>query len=249
MSVSGAIGKELGESPKRWPREADTAPTMSIGRVCEIVSREFPSVNPPRLRLLEKHGIVFPARLSNGYRGYSEADVQRILYALRQQRDSYLPLDKIGDNLAILDRGQEPVPLEPVARIVATDGEVKLPKASRVTVRQIMDYTSASTDLLGKMVAAKLISPDLSGRFSSHAVAVVQAVMRLESAGIEPRSLRSAKSAANAAVDLIDKMVSPNRAKNTAVSKDRARQDAYDLGEILSSLVNSLIVQGIEELS
>lgn len=249
MSHSVASHKESGESPRKWPPGVDNTPTLTISRVCEIVSREFPSVNPPRLRLLEKHGIVSPARLSNGYRGYSKADVERIRYALRQQRDSYLPLAKIGDNLAILDRGDEPAPVEPTARIVANDGEVVVPKSSRVTVRQIMDYTSVSSETLEKMVLAKLISPDLSGRFSSRAVAVVRAVMKLEMVGIEPRGLRSAKSSANAAVDLIDKVVGPNRAKNTAAAKDRARQDAHDLAGILSALVEALIMQGVEELS
>ncbi|MST48843.1 MerR family transcriptional regulator [Mobiluncus holmesii] len=222
---------------------------MSISRVQELVSTEFPSVSQAKLRLLEKHGIVDPARRANGYRGYSEADVERIRYALRQQRDSYLPLDKIGENLAMLDRGEDPIPTEPVARMVSNDGEVVLPKTSRVTVRQIMDYTAVSAESLDKMVTAKLISPDLSTRFSPRAIEVVRALMQLEQAGIEPRNLRAAKSSANAAVDLIDKVVGPKRAKNTAAAKDRARQDAYDLAQILSSLIEALILQGVEELS
>lgn len=222
---------------------------MPIGRVCELVAQEFPSVSQSKLRMLENHGIVFPARLSNGYRAYSPADVERIRYALRQQRDSYLPLAKIGENLALLDRGEEPVPVEPTARMVVSDGEVTLPKTSRVTVRQIMDYTAASSETLEKMVAAKLITPDLSGRFTSRALAVVQAVMQLESIGIEARNLRSAKSAANGAVDLIDKVVGPARAKNTAAAQDRARQDAHDLAGVLATLVKALIMQGVEELS
>lgn len=249
MNSSNTARKFDGESPNRWPFEVDNTPSMPIRQVIELVSPEFPSVTQSKLRSLETHGIVCPARCTNGYRAYSAADVERIRYALRQQRDSYLPLAKIGQNLALLDCGEDPVPLEPTARVVVSDGEVAVPKTKRVTVRQIMDYTSVSSESLEKMVAAKLIAPDLSGRFSARAVAVVRAVMQLEAVGIEPRNLRSTKSAANSAVDLIDKVVGPARAKNTAVAKDRARQDAHDLGTILASLVEALIMQGLEEIS
>lgn len=250
MNLSNTARKFDGESPNCWPFEVDSTPSMSIRQVIELVASEFPSVTQSKLRLLETHGIVCPARCANnGYRAYSLADVERIRYALRQQRDSYLPLAKIGQNLALLDCGEEPVPLEPIARMVVSDGEVAVPKTKRVTVRQIMDYTSVSSETLEKMVAAKLIAPDLSGRFSVRAVAVVRAVMQLEAVGIEPRNLRSAKSAANSAVDLIDKVVGPARAKNTAVSKDRARQDAHDLATILASLIEALTMQGVEEIS
>lgn len=237
------------DAPGIWPQGADIEPSLSISKVQQLLVKEFPSVSKAKLRLLEKHGIVAPARMSNGYRGYSEADVERIRYALRQQRDSYLPLDRIGKNLTLLDRGEQPLQAEPVARVVARDGEVALPETGkRLTVRQILDYTGVGAQALEKYVEAKFITPDLSGRFSSRVVPVVNALVVLEKAGIEPRNLRSARSAANATLDLVDKVVSPTRQRNNAAAKERARLEANNLAEQLSSLVDSLIQLGVEEL-
>lgn len=231
-----------------WPPEVSHEPTMSIGRVHEIIVREFPSVSQAKLRNFEKHGIVCPARMSNGYRGYSLADLERIRYALKAQRDSYLPLNQIGENLRLLDLGEEPLPVQPVMRVVASEGQVRLPNHSRISLRDLLVYTGASEELLEKAVNAKLITPDFSSRFSSGAVAVVQALEVLEKQGIEPRNLRSVYSAVNAILDLIDRVVAPERQKNNAAAKDRAQMRAVELSAQLQALAEALLAVGVEEL-
>lgn len=249
-SAARQLSSSLEPDQPYWPHDTSREPVYTIGKVLDVLCGEFPSLNAPKLRMLEKFGIVMPARMANGYRGYSQADLERLRYALRIQRDSFLPLENIGENLAILDRGGEPPAVEPVARVVASHGVLEeLPPTSRLTVRQLMDYTGVDAEDLDAMVKAKLISPDLSGRFPYPAIHVVAAVTQLQAAGIGLRNLRPARSAANSALDLIEAATFSGRHKSNAAAKERARAQAYDLAKGLSTLVEALISQGVEEIT
>ena len=125
---------------------------------------------------------------------------------------------------------------------------MRQPASSRITLRDLQVYTGASEELLEKAVNAKLITPDFSSRFSSGAVAVVQALEVLEKQGIEPRNLRSVYSAINAILDLIDRVVAPERQKNNAAAKDRAQLRATELSAQLAALAEALLSVGVEEL-
>src|SRR5690625_7627311 len=102
---------------------------MSIGTVLSLLQPEFPAVRISKLRFLEEQGLVSPRRSGSGYRMYSQADVERLRYALTAQRDSFLPLRVIRDQLEDLDAGR-PVASAPGTRVVARDGELVRPRPS-----------------------------------------------------------------------------------------------------------------------
>ena len=77
---------------------------------------------------------------------------------------------------------------------------------------------------------------------------MVQALEVLEKQGIEPRNLRSVYSAVNAILDLIDRVVAPERQKNNAAAKDRAQMRAVELSAQLQALAEALLAVGVEEL-
>src|SRR5436305_11912981 len=76
---------------------------MSIGEVLAHLRVDFPDTTISKLRFLETEGLVEPRRTAAGYRKYSTADVARLRYVLTAQRDHYLPLRVIRDQLAALD--------------------------------------------------------------------------------------------------------------------------------------------------
>ncbi len=91
------------------PTPAVAAPTsglISIGEVLAQLREDFPDVTISKLRFLEAEGLVEPQRTPAGYRKYSDADVQRLRYVLAAQRDRFLPLRVIRDQLAAIDRGE-----------------------------------------------------------------------------------------------------------------------------------------------
>ena len=72
---------------------------MNIGEVLEILEVEFPGVTVSKLRYLESRGLVRPERSPAGYRRYTDEDVSRLTWVLRQQRDRFLPLKVIAKML------------------------------------------------------------------------------------------------------------------------------------------------------
>ncbi len=77
---------------------------MKIGEVLERLVDEFPDVTISKLRYLESEGLVRPDRSPAGYRRYTDDDVARLTWVLRQQRDRFLPLKVIAE---MLEKGQD----------------------------------------------------------------------------------------------------------------------------------------------
>ena len=73
---------------------------MSIGEVLALLKGEFPDVTISKIRFLESQGLLDPERTPSGYRKFYEADIERLRWNLRQQRENFLPLKVIRGRLA-----------------------------------------------------------------------------------------------------------------------------------------------------
>src|SRR5512145_27300 len=71
----------------------------TIGSVCEELREEFPDISVSKIRYLEDQGLVAPRRTRGGYRLFSPDDVERLTRILRLQRDEFLPLRVIREEL------------------------------------------------------------------------------------------------------------------------------------------------------
>jgi DNA-binding transcriptional MerR regulator len=87
---------------------------MSIGEVLGRLRPEFPDVTISKLRFLEAEGLVEPLRAPSGYRKYTAAHLDRLRFVLAAQRDRYLPLRVIREQIAATDRGERVVGLPAV---------------------------------------------------------------------------------------------------------------------------------------
>jgi DNA-binding transcriptional MerR regulator len=72
---------------------------LSIGEVLSLLQEEFPDVTISKIRFLESQGLLDPERTPSGYRKFYEADIDRLRWILRQQKEHYLPLRVIKDRL------------------------------------------------------------------------------------------------------------------------------------------------------
>ncbi len=81
--------------------EPAQAPRLqTIGAVCRRLKAEFPDISISKIRYLEEQGLLAPRRTRGGYRMFSEDDVDRLETILRLQRDEFLPLRVIRQELA-----------------------------------------------------------------------------------------------------------------------------------------------------
>jgi DNA-binding transcriptional MerR regulator len=74
---------------------------LRIGEVVRQLRDEFPDISISKIRFLEDEGLLNPQRTPGGYRLFAEHDVERLLTILRLQRDEFLPLRVIRDELAV----------------------------------------------------------------------------------------------------------------------------------------------------
>src|ERR1700744_1263866 len=73
---------------------------VTIGTVCKALQQEFPDISISKIRYLEDQKLLTPRRTQGGYRLYTQNDIQRLRTILRLQRDEFLPLRVIRQELA-----------------------------------------------------------------------------------------------------------------------------------------------------
>jgi DNA-binding transcriptional MerR regulator len=79
--------------------------THTIGEVLNRLKDEFDDITISKIRFLEAEGLISPDRTESGYRKFTPDDIDRLRYVLRAQRDRYLPLKVIKEELGRLDAG------------------------------------------------------------------------------------------------------------------------------------------------
>src|SRR3954454_7138328 len=87
---------ELPEVEEGTPR----GKSMTIGALCKALAQEFPDISISKIRYLEDQKLLNPRRTPGGYRLYTPGDVARLRTILRMQRDEFLPLRVIRQELA-----------------------------------------------------------------------------------------------------------------------------------------------------
>ena len=81
---------------------------LSIGEVLSRLRTEFSDITISKIRFLESEGLIEPQRTPSGYRKFTSNDLERLRFVLLAQRDQYLPLKVIKEDLDAMDRGLVP---------------------------------------------------------------------------------------------------------------------------------------------
>src|ERR1700741_3691381 len=90
--------RDVASTPTPTPPRPGKA--LTIGAVCKQLEREFPDISISKIRYLEDQKLLQPRRTAGGYRLYNQADGQGGPTILRLQRDEFLPLRVIRQELA-----------------------------------------------------------------------------------------------------------------------------------------------------
>jgi DNA-binding transcriptional MerR regulator len=229
---------------------------MNIGQVLDLLRPDFPGVTIPKIRFLEDKGLIKPERTPAGYRKFSPADVDRLRYVLRMQRDHYLPLRVIGEHLDAIDRGLEPPPIEAVVPTVPTvaltpDG---LPSPEsfrrhgdlRISRRELLKIAGIDEELLAQLEQYALVAP-LPGtaHFDTDALIVAQTARELADFGFEPRHLRAFKTAADREVGLVEQVVAPLARGRDTAARGRAEEAVNEIAALSVRLHATLVKTGL----
>jgi DNA-binding transcriptional MerR regulator len=226
---------------------------LSIGEVLTKLRGDFADITISKIRFLESEGLIEPQRTPSGYRKFTTTDLDRLRYVLLAQRDQYLPLKVIKENLDALDRGLQPaaqggVPTpRPTLGLATIDGEFA-PAAfaeqseMRLSREELLKASALEDSQLVELESFGLIT--IRGRhYDGDALAVAKAVAEMAGFGIEPRHLRSFKSAADREIGLIEQVITPFTRQKSSEAKARAEEVQKEIAS-LSVRLHAALVRG-----
>lgn len=222
--------------------------TMSIGVVLERLNAEFPDVTVSKIRFLESEGLITPERTASGYRRFTEADVERLRYILVTQRDNYLPLKVIREQLQAMDNGSVTAILgASSAEPLVSPEKFQAPAITRLTDSDVAEKAGVQVALVADLVKARLIKPDAAGFFTNDDVAIAHTAASLNEMGFDLRQLKSLGNAATRQADLISQVASPIAQGKSDVARQQAEEMAQQMCSLVVSMHASLVKNATRE--
>lgn len=234
---------------------------MSIGEVLAQLRPDFPDVTISKIRFLEDEGLVKPERTASGYRKFGHDDVGRLRYVLTAQRDQYLPLRVIKEQLEALDRGEDPPPRSasgPRAprALVAAEGLPSPeafrsePSEVRLSRRELASAAGLSEEQVDELVTYGLLRPRPgASSFDGDALLVAKTVAEMARFGIEARHLRPFRAAADREVGLVEQVVTPLVRQRSPEARARAEEVVRELAALSVRLHATLVATGLREIT
>lgn len=73
---------------------------LTIGKVVKRLQPQYPDLSVSKVRYLEDEGLLNPSRTPGGYRLYSQRDIKRLESILYLQKNRFLPLSVIKEELS-----------------------------------------------------------------------------------------------------------------------------------------------------
>ena len=245
--MNQAVASSYEAEALTWPQDLSHEATLKIGEVRAMLSAEFPLTSVSKIRHWETIGLVEPHRTASNQRLYSIADVERLRFILQEQRDRFLPLSQISEELRLLDSGEQPADVHPGRIRVIDDDEVRRPQpGTRLKLVEVSDLTGVSVSAIEDMIKAGILNTDSRGRLTAQAPEIVRYTDMLQQSGFDLRQIRTVRTSAHAHAVLITSAVAQERAKKSTVAGERALTQAAENSAIAAHLYRALLAENDE---
>jgi DNA-binding transcriptional MerR regulator len=230
------------DSPSR-PRKA-----LTIGAVAKILGQEFDDISISKIRYLEDQKLLAPRRTAGGYRLYSQADVERLRAILRMQRDEFLPLRVIRQELASGEfsgprRGSEAAATRRAASVDAA--------VSTLTLEEILDEAGVPESLIRELQEFGIVQPDRrDGRtvYDETDLEIVRAAAELSRFGVAGRNLRVFRSSADREAALLQQIVGPALRSRSQARRKEAIENLESLAAVCGHLKHLMLVRDLRRI-
>jgi DNA-binding transcriptional MerR regulator len=237
------------DSPSR-PRKA-----LTIGAVCKILQGEFDDVSISKIRYLEDQKLLNPRRTSGGYRLYSQSDVERLRTILRLQRDEFLPLRVIRQELAgggdLVLGGSGDSDRKPTNGAARRAILVDTSRA-RLSLEEVVEETGAREELIGELENFGIVQPEKrDGKtvYDETDREIVRAANELSRVGVGARNLRVFRSSADREANLLEALLGPSLRSRNPERRKEALQSLESLAATVSHLKHLLLVRDLRRLA
>jgi DNA-binding transcriptional MerR regulator len=227
---------------------------LTIGAVTKQLEREFPEISISKIRYLEDQKLLTPRRTPGGYRLYSPADVDRLRTILRLQRDEFLPLRVIRQELAA-GRADEvstgETPAEPRASVRRTSFALRGP-GSLYRLSEVLDETGADQSLVKELEDFGVIKGERRDGevfYDDTEREIIRAVGELKRFGVGGRNLRVFRTSADREAALLEQILAPALRSRNPERRKEAVEALENLAAVASHLKHLLLIRDLRKLA
>jgi len=227
--------------------------SLTIGTVCKQLEREFPDISISKIRYLEDQKLLSPRRTAGGYRLYAPADVGRLRTILRLQRDEFLPLRVIRQELASgradeeIAKGQSPDRrAHRRATLAVRPGE------SLSRLDEVLEETGADASLVKELEEYGVIrgeKRDGEVLYDDTVREIIRAVTELKRFGVGGRNLRVFRTSADREAALLEQILAPALRSRNPERRKEAVQALENLAAIASHLKHLLLIRDLRKIA
>jgi DNA-binding transcriptional MerR regulator len=244
--------------------------TRSIGEVLNVLKAEFDDITISKIRFLESEGLVTPQRTPSGYRKFSNSDVERLRFILRQQKENFLPLKVIRERLDSGEVGDGAV-RQPVTSVEAPAADVRTSEPSPEPVpepdlperrpldtglptepisrRQLVEASGLTESRLRDLENFGLLQGERTTTglwYDSQALGIARLAARFLHFGVEPRHLRIFRTSADREADLYKQLVMPQKSSRSTQAQTESRARMEELTSLGAALHDELLRQALD---
>jgi DNA-binding transcriptional MerR regulator len=215
---------------------------LTIGTVCRRLKPEFADISISKIRYLEDQGLLTPKRTQGGYRLFGEDDVERLETILRLQRDEFLPLRVIREELAA-GAGKERRRRRTSALGEQEDG---------LDLDGLCERAGIEPGRARELEEFGLLEPRVeSGQriYSETDADIAEACETLARFGIAPRHLRAFRTATDRQAGLLEALVGPALRSRNPERRRAGIEDLQALAESAHELSQLLFTRNVRKLA
>jgi DNA-binding transcriptional MerR regulator len=217
---------------------------LTIGTVCRRLQAEFPDISISKIRYLEDQGLLAPRRTQSGYRLFSEDDVERLETILRLQRDEFLPLRVIRQELASPSGAGKDRRRRRAAGITEPEDELDL--------GELCERAAITPELARELEEFGLLQSRREGSeryYQAGDVDIAVACAKLSRYGLTARHLRSFRTAADRKAGLLHQLVAPSLRSRNPERRETGIQELQTLAEVAQELSQLLFWRDLRQLA
>jgi len=241
---------EPGQQTQTEPRQREKS--MTIGAVCKALSQEFPDISISKIRFLEDQKLLSPRRTPGGYRLYTQGDVARLRTILRMQRDNFLPLRVIRQELAT-GAAAEDAPPAPSGSARPSRAALSVHDAGAVfTLEDVLEDTRADASLVKELEDFGVIKGESRGGvklYDETEREIIRAATELARYGVAGRNLRVFRTSADREAALLQQILAPALRSRNAQRRKEAVEALENLAAVTSHLKHLLLIRDLRKLA
>ena len=241
-----------GEDEAQRPRQK----AVTIGTVCKALQQEFPDISISKIRYLEDQKLLAPRRTQGGYRLYTQSDIQRLRTILRLQRDEFLPLRVIRQELAGGRAEREvatgtPAPTSDGRSLRRALVSTRDPGAL-YSLEDVVEETGAEAALVRELVDFGVIKGEMRAGvryFDETEREIVRAVSELARYGVGGRNLRVFRSSADREAQLLQSILAPALRSRNPERRREAIEALENLASVTTHLKHLLLIRDLRKIA